>query len=60
MEKCADSPEYIELLKESIQPSDMVKLLCPEKKAYDELGKVEGFYRSNGDRVSIQVIMAPC
>jgi hypothetical protein len=60
MEKCADNSEYIELLKDSIQPSDYEKLLCPEKKAYDDLAKMEGFYRSKGDRVSIQVIMAPC
>jgi hypothetical protein len=60
MQMCQDSPEYIELLKDVLQPSDFGKMICPEKKSFDELAKLEGFYRSKTDRVSMAVIFSPC
>jgi hypothetical protein len=60
MQMCQDSPEYIELLKEVLNPSDFGKMICPEKKSYDELANLEGFYRSKEDRVSMAVIFSPC
>jgi hypothetical protein len=43
-----------------VQPTDFGKLICPEKKSFDELAKLEGFYRSKTDRVSMVVSFSPC
>jgi hypothetical protein len=53
MQMCQESPEYIELLKGVLQPTDFGKMICPEKKSFDEFAKLEGFYRSKADRVSL-------
>jgi hypothetical protein len=60
MQMCQDSPEYLELLKDVLKPSDFGKLMCPEKKSFDEFAKLEGFYRSKTDRVSMVVVISPC